>query len=80
MKWVKLSMWGLRCLRCGHEWVPRGVEQPENGKAPPEPKDPPRICPKCKSAYFDVPPKTDADEAPASAGKKPRRAQKGRSG
>lgn len=66
-------MWGLRCLRCGHEWVPRGVEQPADGKPPPEPKDPPRICPKCKSAYFDKP-KDTGDDAPGGASKtKPRR-------
>ncbi len=29
------------CLRCGHGWYPR------------MPK--PRQCPKCKTAYFDVP-------------------------
>lgn len=27
------------CRRCGHKWVPRKKEI--------------RICPKCKSAYFD---------------------------
>lgn len=32
---------GFRC-RCGHEWLPR-----QEGT--------PRICPKCKSAYWDRP-------------------------
>ena len=38
---VKLS--GYRCERCGHEWVPRHKEQE------------PKVCPKCKSPYWDVP-------------------------
>ena len=29
----------LECKRCGHEWVPRQREV--------------RICPKCKSAWWD---------------------------
>jgi hypothetical protein len=43
---VKLQVWGYRCERCGHEWVPRGDE-------------PPRICPSCKSPYFDRMRRTD---------------------
>lgn len=39
---VKLEVWGFRCERCGHEWVPRN--EPE-----------PRVCPKCKSPYWDRP-------------------------
>ena len=42
---VKVQIWGYRCERCEHEWVPRtkanGVE--------------PRVCPKCKSPYWNVP-------------------------
>lgn len=34
----------LKCLNCGHEWLPRSVERP-------------RICPKCKSARWDVGPR-----------------------
>ena len=30
------------CLRCGHKWLPRKIERP-------------RLCPKCHSAYWDVP-------------------------
>jgi hypothetical protein len=33
---------GYRCERCGHEWVPRGDLNIE-----------PRVCPKCKSPYWD---------------------------
>jgi DNA-directed RNA polymerase subunit RPC12/RpoP len=52
---VKLTMWGYRCLRCAHEWVPRDVEQTVDGKKPSEPDDEPRVCPKCKSPYWNRP-------------------------
>jgi len=32
----------LCCYRCGHRWPPRGEDRP-------------RICPKCKSPYWDRP-------------------------
>jgi predicted Zn-ribbon and HTH transcriptional regulator len=38
----KVQLWGWRCERCGHEWLPRS-------------KDTPRVCPKCKSPYWDKP-------------------------
>ncbi len=31
-----------RCERCGHVWIPRGEETP-------------RVCPKCKSPYWNKP-------------------------
>lgn len=37
---VRITMDGWRCSRCGHEWVPRN-------------EAPPRVCPKCKSPYWD---------------------------
>lgn len=40
---VRLEVWGYRCERCGHEWVPRR----ENEE--------PRVCPKCKSPYWNRP-------------------------
>lgn len=33
----------LKCERCGHVWIPR------------KPGGLVRICPKCKSAYWDTP-------------------------
>lgn len=36
---MKIDIQKLLCKRCGHEWVPKIVEV--------------RICPKCKSAYWD---------------------------
>jgi DNA-directed RNA polymerase subunit RPC12/RpoP len=41
MAHVALS--GFRCERCSHEWLPRDKDQP------------PRVCPKCKSPYWDKP-------------------------
>ena len=40
MQKVKITVDGWRCSRCGHEWVPRN-------------EAPPRVCPKCKSPYWD---------------------------
>lgn len=31
----------LKCKRCGHQWIPRRPEVP-------------RICPTCKTAYWNV--------------------------
>lgn len=39
---VRLSVWGFRCLRCLWTWLPRACE-------------PPLVCPKCKSPYWDTP-------------------------
>ncbi len=43
-KKIKIKQEGYRCLRCGHEWVPR-----QTGK--------PRVCPakNCHSPYWDIP-------------------------
>ncbi len=43
MELIELKVMGHRCTRCLYEWVPRDVDRP------------PRICPKCKSAYWDRP-------------------------
>ena len=40
---VPITVMGYRCERCGHEWVPRDPEQA------------PRVCPNCKSPYWDQP-------------------------
>lgn len=39
---MKINIPLLKCLRCGHEWLPRQNKRP-------------MICPKCKSAYWDQP-------------------------
>ncbi len=40
---IKLTVQGFKCDRCGHEWVPRKEDEE------------PRVCPKCKSPYWNVP-------------------------
>jgi predicted Zn-ribbon and HTH transcriptional regulator len=40
---VKITVTGFRCERCGHEWVPRKEDEE------------PRVCPKCKSPYWNRP-------------------------
>lgn len=43
---VPITVMGFRCERCGHEWVPR------------ESDSEPRVCPKCKSPYWNKPRKS----------------------
>ena len=40
---VILSVPGFRCERCTHEWVPFDIEVE------------PRVCPRCKSPYWNQP-------------------------
>lgn len=56
---VKVTMWGYKCLRCEHQWVPRGLPDMPDGKKPPEPDEEPRVCPKCKSPYWNRPRQRD---------------------
>jgi rRNA maturation endonuclease Nob1 len=44
---VQITKWGWRCERCDHEWVPH-----QEGEKP-------KVCPKCKSPYWDTPRKAD---------------------
>lgn len=37
------------CERCGHEWIPR------EPFAEPSAEDLPKVCPKCKSPYWNTP-------------------------
>ena len=41
---MPITVMGFRCERCGHEWIPRG-----------NPDQEPKVCPKCKSPYWDRP-------------------------
>lgn len=50
----KVQLWGYRCERCGHEWLPRQEGEP-------------RVCPKCKSPYWNRPRK-DAHKEPEPSG------------
>jgi hypothetical protein len=38
---AKVQLAGLKCERCDHQWLPR------------DPTSTPRVCPKCKSPYWD---------------------------
>lgn len=38
----EITLKGWECERCDHQWVPREEERP-------------RVCPKCKSPYWDKP-------------------------
>ena len=40
---VPITVMGYRCERCGHEWVPRDFDAE------------PKVCPKCKSPYWNRP-------------------------
>ncbi|MDP2719372.1 MAG: hypothetical protein Q8P44_06035 [Dehalococcoidia bacterium] len=42
---VPITVMGYRCERCGHEWLPRFEEKE------------PKVCPKCKSPYWNNPKK-----------------------
>ncbi len=45
---VKMTVWGWRCERCAHEWLPRNTTQD------------PKVCPKCKSPYWNTPRRSQA--------------------
>jgi hypothetical protein len=49
MALVPITVLGFRCERCAHEWVPRGGTEEE-----------PRVCPKCRSPWWNRPPKAKA--------------------
>lgn len=49
------EVWVFSCHRCPHVWCPRVVERP------------PRVCPKCKSPYWDRPRRADSRRAPTDA-------------
>lgn len=41
---VKVTRWEWLCERCQHQWLPRQQDAPE-----------PKVCPKCKSPYWNRP-------------------------
>lgn len=47
---IEIKTMGYRCERCRHEWVPLR-------------SGPPRVCPKCKSPYWDKPRRSQDDAA-----------------
>lgn len=46
----KVRLWGFHCDRCGSDWAPR------------KPGREPRVCPYCKSAYWNQPRCADVPE------------------
>ena len=52
---AKVKLDGYRCDRCEHEWLPRDKSQD------------PKVCPTCKSPYWNTP-----RRAPAKAAKRAR--------
>ena len=51
-----VQIMGYRCERCGHQWRPRGGDPDD--QTHPDPK----VCPNCKSAWWDVPKKDKAEK------------------
>ena len=47
---IKKTVNAFKCLRCNHEWIPRVELKQLETKV----KKKPRICPNCKSAYWDL--------------------------
>jgi len=47
---IQIKVNAFKCLRCGHRWIPRVELSQLEGEL----KDKPRICPSCKSAYWDL--------------------------
>ena len=47
---AKIEVPGFKCERCGHIWRPRNET------------DEPRVCPKCKSPYWNKPRKVAKDK------------------
>lgn len=39
---ARIKLDGYKCERCGHEWCPRNQTEY------------PKVCPQCKSPYWDV--------------------------
>jgi predicted Zn-ribbon and HTH transcriptional regulator len=44
---VEIKTKGFQCERCGHQWVPLDINKE------------PRVCPKCKSPYWNTKRKRD---------------------
>ena len=49
----EVTLKGYQCERCNHVWVPREKEYP-------------RVCPKCKSPYWDRPRKIEGKKTDLS--------------
>ena len=47
---IQITVWGYKCERCEHEWIPRNTV------------DEPRVCPLCKSPYWNKPRKNKSSK------------------
>ena len=47
---IKKTVNAFKCIRCGHEWIPRVSMEELTGEI----KELPIICPNCKSAYWKI--------------------------
>src|SRR5260370_30115117 len=56
----RLTVWGYRCKRCGHTWVPRNLGEGSEDAAPELPL--PKVCPHCKSPYWSTPRQKQREE------------------
>lgn len=55
---ITIKQDGYRCLRCGHEWVPRR-------------KTIPVVCPSCRSAYWRRPRESSKEDETADTDTSP---------
>lgn len=55
MQRIPITLLGFRCVRCGREWAPR------------DPENVPKVCPTCKSPYWERPRKYKQRAAKESA-------------
>lgn len=54
----KIKLEGFKCERCGHTWIPREAT-----------KDDPKVCPSCKSPYWNTPRKKQGSVSKATNAK-----------
>ena len=40
---LRIQVWAWQCERCEHVWMPRNTDSE------------PKVCPKCKSPYWNTP-------------------------
>lgn len=52
---ARVQVWAWVCERCTHQWLPREKDRE------------PRVCPKCKSPYWNTPRRDKAGKASPEA-------------
>jgi len=55
---ARVTLNGFRCERCEHQWVPRSKDEE------------PRVCPKCKSPYWNTPRRSERRKVGSHAPKR----------